>query len=86
MRQLHLHLLPSSFPLLSSYPISLSPTIYFSPFLSESSPLSNSVTPTGRLWSLHVPDLAEQRRELVVAHAPGGEHLGVVVVEGAQLR
>lgn len=36
--------------------------------------------------SLHVPDLAEQRGELVLAGAPGEQHLGVVVVERAQLR
>lgn len=36
--------------------------------------------------SLHVPDLAEQRGELVVVDLPGGEHLGVVVAEGPQLR
>ena len=36
--------------------------------------------------SLHVPDLAEQRGELVLAGAPGEQHLGVVVVQRAQLR
>lgn len=36
--------------------------------------------------SLHVPDLAQERGELVVVHPPGHQHLGVVVVEGPQLR
>lgn len=36
--------------------------------------------------SLHIPDFAEKRRELVVIDAPGHQHLGVVVVECPQLR
>lgn len=34
--------------------------------------------------SLYVPDLTEEGGELVVAHAPRGKHLGVVVIEGSQ--
>lgn len=36
--------------------------------------------------SLHVPYLTEQRREFMVVHSPGSEHLGVVVAERSQLR
>lgn len=36
--------------------------------------------------SLNIPDLTEQRGELVVIHFPGREHLCVVVAERPQLR
>lgn len=95
LRLFDLHLLPSSSP--ASSPLSVSRFFFYllsslSPSLSKSFPYlspspSCSITPSdGHCWSLHVPDLTKQRRELVVTHAPWGEHLGVVVVEGAQLR
>lgn len=37
------------------------------------------------VWSLHIPDLTEQRREFVVVDSPGCEHLCVVVAESSQL-
>lgn len=36
--------------------------------------------------SLHIPDLTEERGELVVIHPPGHQHLRVVMVECAKLR